>query len=492
MMNGASLAGQLLRVVQSLLVMKMIGPESFGFWLGLQLVVTYAAFCHLGVEGGLGFRLAYYRGSGDTESSRTLSDTGYLYWTLAGLLTALAIAVYALLAHQPGTMIWWGLLAVAVLVLVNQQTLYLTQWHIASLLDFFTPSGLGLLQSVLSTLFVLPLVYYFRLPGLILGTVLAAVVALAVWRRQTPYTYSGSLSRPLLLDAMKVGFPNMVISLVAALMQNVDRLLILTLLGSANLGYYGITALGGSFVYGLLAQAGNAINPHIAVELGKGGESAASLRSYLIIPTRVFAALSAALLTMLAFAVPPLVEHWLPRYVPGIPAFLFFLPGFFFLSITLTAGNILNGVLILREKQRYLIYIQLLAVAVGIVLSLTFVGQGLGLVGVALSSTLSYAVYGLTTLGFATAYVLPRWADRARFFAETLAPLVVASAVAVALFYLGGAVIPGNSLFRAGAQIIAAAGLSAVALWASRDRLGIRDTLPVIRAAVRRRLGRAG
>ena len=270
-MNGASLAGQLLRVLQSFLVMKMIGPESYGLWLGLQLVITYAAFCHLGVEGGLAFRLAYYRGRGDTESSKALSDSGYLFWSAAGLATALGIAVYALVWHQPGSMIWWGFLAVAALVLINQQTLYLTQWHVAALVDFITPSGMGLLQSLLSAVFVLPLTYYFGLGGVILGTVLAAVVGLGVWRRWTPYSYSGTLSRPLLIDAVRVGFPTMVINVGVALMQNVDRLMILALLGAANLGYYGITALGGTFVYGLLAQAGNAINPHIAAELGKGG-----------------------------------------------------------------------------------------------------------------------------------------------------------------------------------------------------------------------------
>lgn len=489
-MNGASLAGQLLRVLQSFLVMKMIGPSSYGFWLGLQLIATYAAFCHLGVEGGLSFRLAYYRGREDTESSRALSDTGYLFWTAAGVATAAGIAAYALFAEQRGSLIWWALIAIAVLVFINQQTLYLTQWHVASLVDFITPSAMGLLQIALGAVFVLPLTYYLGLTGVIVGTLLAAASSVVFWRWRTPYSYRRSLSRPLLLDAMRVGFPTMLINLGVALMQNVDRLLILSLLGAASLGYYGITALGGTFVYGLLAQAGNAINPHIAAELGKGGETVERLRPYLVAPTRVFAALSATLLSLLAFAVPPLVQLWLPQYTPGISAFLFYIPGFFFLSIALTAGNILNGVLILRKKQRYLIYIQMLAVLVEVAFSFMLVWSGLGLVGVALASTLSYLAYGLTTLLLASRYVIPDWRERSRFLLEVFAPLILATIVVVACFELGNILLPAASLTRGVLQLLIVSALGAVTLWVFRHRIGIHDAVPIVRAALRRRIGK--
>ncbi|HKR10325.1 MAG TPA: polysaccharide biosynthesis C-terminal domain-containing protein, partial [Gemmatimonadaceae bacterium] len=250
-------------------------------------------------------------------------------------------------------------------------------------------------------------------------------------------------------------------------------------------------ALGGTFVYGLLAQAGNAINPHIAAELGKGGvgDAAERLRPYLVAPTRVFAALSATFLSVLAFAVPPLVQLWLPQYTPGIPAFLFYIPGFFFLSIALTAGNILNGVLILRKKQRYLIYIQMLAVLVEIVFSFLLVWAGLGLVGVALASTLSYLAYGLTTLMMASGYVIPRWQERSKFLLEVFAPLLFATIVVVGCYALGNVLMPGDALARAALQLVIVSVLGASTLWVFRQRIGIHDAVPVVRAALRRRFG---
>ena len=64
-----------------------------------------------------------------------------------------------------------------------------------------------------------------------------------------------------------------------------DRIVILPLLGAQSLGYYGVTSLGGGAVYGLIAQAGSVMGPHITVEMGRSSDSPRALKRFLVTPT---------------------------------------------------------------------------------------------------------------------------------------------------------------------------------------------------------------
>jgi hypothetical protein len=223
---------------------------------------------------------------------------------------------------------------------------------------------------------------------------------------------------------------------------------VLSYLGSASLGLYAVTGLGGNFAYGLLAQSGNAIAPHIAAAMGKGGDSPQVMEKYLVKPTVLFAYASVVLLVPVFFGVPLLVEMFLPKFLDGLLAFYFFLPGMFFLSITITANSILNVILI---------------------------------AAVAAASTLAYAVYGLSIVAVTATYVLPCRRQRAIFLVDTVMPFAYAILVCVGAFWVGHIVFPARAFFRAGLQfLLFAASIVPMFFWLNRRLEFAKEIRPIL------------
>ena len=438
-LNAASVIGQVFGVLQSLVVMHLLGPEGMGVWLGAAVILGYAAYAHLGIDYGMGIRLPYYRGRNDPERAEAIQDTGYLAWTVLALIAATALLLIAFtvsVSEQSRN----AMIAVAVIIPFEQQTSFFVRWQASARLDFRLASYLAVARSVLSFLLVVPLTAAFRLPGFLAGMAAVAVVMFAVWCTRVTFRPGGRVSAEAFAEMVRIGFPILVVSLAGILIQTVDRLLILGMLGTASLGYYGVTTLGGGMLYGVLAQAGNAVSPHLSAEFGRTREDPASLERFLVKPTLLIAIAAAAGIMLLAAVIPALVHLALPRFLPGLPAFYAYVPGFYFLGLILTANNILNIILIEQRRQRIVVYIQALAIALQAGLGWLLLRAEIGLPGVALASTASYAFYGVTILVMAAQQAIPEPARRLTFLWRALFPLGACLAVGALMLWSGSLV----------------------------------------------------
>ncbi|MGI8401531.1 MAG: lipopolysaccharide biosynthesis protein [Gemmatimonadaceae bacterium] len=424
MLNGAALTAQGAGVVQSLIVMRLLEPSVYGIWLGLFIILTYGGLAHFGTEHGIELRLPYFRGKSQSARGNAMADSVFLFWTFSTLFVAAGVAVYALASKHSSPLVREGLLAIALLLPLNQQANFHSRWQGAALTDFKLSSVLSVLQSWVSLLLIAPLVYFMGLRGLMIGTVLVSALVCVVWLRASAYRFRGRWSTRLVWQALRVGLPMTLVVLGGGLIQTIDRLVILSVLGATSLGYYAVTGLGGGIVYGLMAQAGSAMSPHISAEMGRSRDSPQSLERFLVVPTIVFAYLSTFAIAVLIIVIPALVTLWLPKYSPGLGAFLIYIPGFYFLGIIITANTILTLVLIARRRQRLVLYVQAGAIALEGGLAFVLLKSGSGLRGAAIASTIAYAVYGLAILSMAGRQVLGSRALALQFVGRVLVPFV--------------------------------------------------------------------
>jgi O-antigen/teichoic acid export membrane protein len=489
LLNAASILSQGLLFLQSLVVMGILDPAAYGIWLSLTIFLAYGGYAHFGLEHGIGLKLPYYRARGEMDRAKEAEDTAYFFWTLASLLFGVAVLLYALLVPQPSAVMRWGLLALAGMLPLTQQTLFYARWQSAAKLDFSKVSMANALRSVSTFCLAIPLAYLLNVEGVMLAAVLTTGVVAAYWWSRSSYRYGGHRSVLMLHELLRVGFPILMIVIGGTLIRTVDRLLILGYLGTEALGFYGVTALGGNLLYGLISQAGSAMSPHVLATMGRTNDAPEALKPFLVKPTLIFAHLIAGGILVLAFVVPPFVQLWLPRYLPGLNAFYLFIPGFFFLGITLSANNLLNGILMARRRQRIAIWIQVAAVAIELGVGFLMIRGGMGIAGVALASTVAYAAYGIAIIVATTAYILPDARARAAFMLRTLVPLGWATVVGVVVYALGVTVL-GESPIVA---LVVQPGLAGLLylpllLLLLRDR-EIRETTSGLVASLRRRVG---
>lgn len=452
-LSASILIYQGVRIVQTFLIMHFLNPHYYGIWLGLNIVLMYGVYAHLGVEYGFAMRLPYYQGQNKTEQALKASDTGYLAWSVLTLICALTVIGYGVSAPRFSGFERMGLVIIAGLMVAEQQIAFLSRWNYSGPKNFKMPSILSVIRSIISFCVLVPMTYFFNVEGVMIGSLLVAVFFVAIWWVKTPYRFKGDVSLASFSDMIKIGFPILLVVLGGQLIETSDQILIISFLGSASLGYYGVAWLAGNVLYGLVSQAGCAISPHITENFGKVNDSTTELRKYLLKPTILFSYLMSVLLMLLVFSLPPLALLFLPQYAPGLRAFYFLIPGFFFLGIILTANNILNLILISKKRQRWIVYFQIIAIIIKIGLGLWFIKLGWNISGVALASTLAYVVYGGTILYWASHYVLSDYKERLGFLGEVIAPFIIVIIASGLIYWLGQKIIPQHLALRSATQL---------------------------------------
>ena len=488
LLNASNLIGQFMSVVQGLVIMRCLDPEKYGLWLGLCIILTYSGHVHLGLEYGLGARLPYYQGQANSERAAQTEDTVYIVWTGMIILFSIGIFIYAILGTVSSSIERIGLIALCGIVFFEQQIRYLSRWQTTALKDFSLVSYLAVVRNIISFVFVVSLAYFLNVTGVIIGAFAVAGIMAVIWWIKCPYRFRWRFSPNVLREMFRVGFPILLVGLGGLAIETADRILILNYLGPTFLGYYGVTGLGGNFVCGLLMQAGSAMGPHMAEEMGRSGDSPKALEKFLVKPTILFAYASVTLLTPLFFGIPLLVELLLPKFIKGLPAFYLFIPGLFFLAITITANNILNLILISMKRQRIVIYIQVAAIIIQVLCALFFIRLGMDIVGVALASTIAYSFYGISIVGVAAIYVLPEQKRRLTFLIDVVTPFAYGGVVTLLLLWVGWHWFQDSPVLRAFLQMIMC-GLMYIPmfLWLI-SRVDIRKEFAQIIESVKRRM----
>lgn len=481
-LNLASLAGQAFKVLQGFLVLKFLDPAAFGIWLSLEIVIKYSAYINLGLEHGFSNRLPYFIGQGNQAKANQTEDTAYIAWSGITAIFTVGVLIYGIFVQNPSLIFRWGLIVIALLVLFEQQISFITRWETSGKKNFGLFSRLQVSRTIISFCLIVPLAYFFDVGGLMAGTLLAAIIMAVVWWKKTRYRYNGNINFKIIKELLYVGFPILLVVVGGVLIETVDRLLILNKLGSEQLGFYGVTALGGGFMYGLLAQAGSAIAPHMIEDMGRMEDDAHCLEKYLVKPTLLFASASVLAILALEFIMPVLVTFWVPKYIPGLMAFALFLPGYFFLSIVLTGSNILQIILIARKRQRIMIYIQMAAVMVELFVGLLLLNIGWGIAGVALSSTFAYMFYGMTILALTTNIVMAEGRKKIRFISEVVALFCLGLVLYFTIEYLGNLFAGDREFVRILSKLFLSclAGLP-ILYWLDRRVKIISDVLPFLK-----------
>jgi O-antigen/teichoic acid export membrane protein len=405
-LNIALVISQILSIIQSFFILRFLDPIKYGIWLSVMLFLNYGAYSHIGTVYGMVIKMLYYKEQKEYNKLKIIQDTGYTSWTIFTIIFCIFFFIYMLFDDSLNNFKLFSIIIIVCMLFVEQQTTFLIQWQTSYNKNFKLMGKSNMIRSILSFITIIPLAYFFNVFGVMIGTLFVYILVYIYWRVNSEFRPTISISYKALKEILIIGMPTLVVVLSGALIQNVDRLVILRMLGSVYLGYYGITALGGATVYGLLSQAGSTMGPHIVEDFAKSGDSPSVLGKYLIKPTLIFSYISTFLISNLIIFVPYFVSLFLPKYQPGINSFYLMIPGFFFLSIILTASNILSIILISKSKQHFIFYIQVTTIAIQILLSYFLIKVGYKIEGVAIASTISSAFYGLSILYLSLHYVL--------------------------------------------------------------------------------------
>ncbi|MEO5616696.1 MAG: oligosaccharide flippase family protein [Candidatus Eisenbacteria bacterium] len=425
---AAQFAVRAMIIARTVIAARLLGPQVFGAWNALQLLMDYGALAPLGTQQGLDQLVPRRIVDGDAGAGARLKRAGLTSVLILSLLYASACVAY-FLGSSGNLMSFWGiaglLVAMAIVVQINWASystgVLRSHGNIGAVSRWF------FLQGMIGALLGLLLIRWFGGWGLLWGWFAGTAIAF-VWtqweaRRVAPF-------RPLIsaesVELFRVGFPMFFFAGAALIVRNLDRLIILRYLGTKELGYYSLAVTAMTLVMYLPDSATFVFYPRLIQRFRENGDRPEAVQAPVLTVLRVLTVVTPALGGVAYFFVRDMVAVLLPNFFLGAPA----VQVMCFTGAALCITNLAAIVLMTLGRQLWLIPMALISIVAFAVADVLALRSGHGITGVAWATLIAYTATGAVTLALAlTALRLPISAVARRVLAS-LWGLAVAVALA--------------------------------------------------------------
>ncbi len=365
---------------------KLLGPEIWGSWNILNLALVYLGVFHLGLINAMNREVPFFRGSGDDDRVRLVESV-----TLGVvLISAVVVCAGVILGSTllAGDALRGPLSTLAPLLAVSLFSVYL-QTSLKSNNRFYRMSWQQLVFAGLLPLLAIPMARRFGLSGFIGGQAIAiALVAagmVSIWR----FNLKPRIDGREMLRLMRIGFPILGVGILYALLTTADRLVIVAMLDKIELGYYSLAIMVVGIIGLIPMLVAQQTYPRMAETWGRTRQVDDVMR-WVYRQVVMAVGITIPVVVIVYLAATPFVMRFLPDFAPGIRAMKIIVIGPLFLALAGGFGNLLNTL----NRQTWYLLVQGIALLLNVVLNITLIRAGLGITGVAIGTTITYALYG--------------------------------------------------------------------------------------------------
>lgn len=384
---GGNVYYQGARFVVYLVAARLLGPDLYGLWNALLLLLTNSVmYGHLGVVNAMTREIPYNEGRGAGAENPEVASTGFTAAVLSALLIAAGTMAVSLIgSHDAATAL--GLRLVALLLVLEA----LHQFFDQLLRAYARFRTVALVQIVLGTLLlvgVTGLTIASGFEGFLWAHVAAFAVVVLVLRMRAPLVPTLRWNRARTVALARIGFPIMMAGFAYGMLTSLDRLMVLGFLGREQLGYYSLAFMAYGTMMLIPRSVSQMVYPRMAREFGRTKDPGA-LRDLVYRPLRWLAMIMVPVLAVALVAAPYFVRWFLPQYAPGIPALRITIVSVFFLSFMGGFGNFLTTV----HRQKLYLSVIVGALVVNLGLNWAVLAAGLGITGVAAATLITQVAF---------------------------------------------------------------------------------------------------
>lgn len=443
----------LARVVRGFVIAGILGPAQMGVVSTGNLLLNYAQYADLGIAQGLNREIPMDLGRGADDRAAEWVWYGLLGKLIAGLVVfvgAIAWALSPLGSGQPDSVRLVIVIAGATSLVAGIVLVF--QFVSKSYSDF---DGAARMAVTLALANLAAGIIGARLAGAVgvaSGVLVASSIAAAYgWYRVRPVRMP-AITRRRLLELIRIGMPLALLTFMGFNLENIDQVIILSLLDRESLGLYAIVLQAGGLLTLTALSVSNVVGPRLVRRYAESG----SLEAIADLTWKPALALSALLPVVVcaSWVVGPLAIRWLlPQYISSVGPFKIYMTAMFFLGLNLGVSSTLLAL----GRHRLNVPIMLGCILFNVAVDLALVGWAdMGLEGVALGSLATYFLYWLLHTGLVRWYFERDVARVIRANAGIVWPGLVLVAM-LALSALGGSMREVSPAMDVGFASVAAA-----------------------------------
>ncbi len=373
----------------SLATKSILGAVGAGYWALFKVFQSYGEYSDLGTRDALLREIPQASGAGDPARCARLQNSALAFTAVMSVLSALVIAAIALFKTSD-PVLRSGLLLVALLVIATHFYNFMLNL-LRTLKKVGTLSVLIAVNIVLVAVFSVAGAMLGGVRGMTAGVLLSTVCAAGFAYRSAGINFRPEWNWTEIRRLIGIGLPVVVLSYVLITFLSIDAVMIGRMIGLEQLGYYTIALMTVQQVSSLGRFTQIIVFPHIQEQYGRTG-SLESSEKYFVKTTQALQHFLPFIIGASVLLVPLIVHYLLPRFEPGIPAMKVLVTVYYFVAVSEMASTILFTV----DRQKRLIPIYGVVVAVAALLNYGFIKAGYGIVGVAAATGISYLLFFLS------------------------------------------------------------------------------------------------
>lgn len=379
------------RIFTNIISSRVLGPELKGLWGALSMVIAMSRYYDLGLMAAMRRELPLLYTQQKMDEAEALRDGVFSVSVVVSLVVAATLLCYVLaLGEGLDQHLRLGLVAVSGILLFHRVALYSSDFFSANR-RFVELSAIRMVEVAVASLFIVVLVYPLSIYGVFIAELISwGVFALYGLRKIAP-RFSFRIGRARLFELIKVGLPLSLLALGYTAFTMVDRFVILGMLDLTSMGLYSIAMLALAVVQVVPDSVKGAIQPEILRSYARHDQRAELLRPFALLPVYLVAVLMAILVGCGYFVLPHFIHFVLPEFSAGV------LPAQILLLGSAVRGLALvpQQVLVATKRFAPLMRVVVASIAINTALNIFSVQQGWGLVGIAISTSVTYFLYAL-------------------------------------------------------------------------------------------------
>jgi O-antigen/teichoic acid export membrane protein len=407
----------------------VLTPELFGIWSLITVLINYANLAHLGTLFEMNRRLPQLEAR--DNSSEYVETRSIAFWL--GIFLSLSVSFFLLIyiyydnSYTNGEKISFYLFLIPIVILqyvLNYQKINMRGLGKIKLLSK---------QEVLFSLLLLVLnvigAYFFEINGLLLSTVIT--YAITVWYfRNHNVIDSIVFNTTKGLDLLKKGMPLLGVGLLAVVMGSIGQIMVANKLDLASVGYLSLGLLIGSIVYTIPTALAGVLNPRYLREYGKYSDPS-KISMIFMKYLKTVSIISPIFIGLIMIIVDFIIFYFLNKYEPAIEVMQILLIGMSFQSLSLIFGDPLIAI----NKQKLIIYAQLISIVLLVSGMFILLEYEYGLKGVALTIMSVNFIYCLM---LATIFIIHTLNNKNNWFKllESILNISIILIVSIGLIYL--------------------------------------------------------
>ncbi|MDP8230595.1 MAG: oligosaccharide flippase family protein [Candidatus Gorgyraea atricola] len=387
--SGSVYISQAMFFIRGFLNAKILGPELYGVWSFLNIILRYSVFAHLGSFNAMAREIPYENGKRSNKGMDRVRNVVFTFSLCTISIFALGVIIVAILLWKR-LLLYEAVGLIVIAALAVSMALYeFCQTSLIGVKRFVLISKANVLFPILSVLLTLLFVPRLKIYGVYIVALVIPILTVTYLYMKESFKLKLCFDLKEIYRLLKIGFPIMSSGFLQGTITNIAGIMTLSFLGKTNMGYYSVAALATNFLMYFPMSIHRSFEPHIYQRYGETHDIG-SLKKYLFKPMLVMSLLFPVALAFYYTGVTFFIRHFLSKYTVAIYPFSIILIARFFLAFSPTAVAIIT----VLNKQRFLVPVYLSGIAIAFVSGLVFINQGFGIVAVALGLLLSFFFVG--------------------------------------------------------------------------------------------------